>query len=256
MKIDKHKTHAISWIDLAAADLDGATAFYSDMMGWETLTIPGTNYTMFMTNGEPVAGAMALTPEMGAMPPVWSVYVGVEDAAATCAKAIELGGSVMQEPFDIPDGGKIAVLGDPAGAAICLFEGVADTGFRLVDEPGAPCWFDVQSRDANASVEFYKGLFNWSAEPMEGLPYHVFSQGETPIAGCMQMGDEMPPDVPSHWGVAFSIHGSIPDFMAKADEKGATPLGEPMDSVYGVGVPIRDPWGATFVAFDRSTATA
>ncbi len=256
MKIDTHNNHAISWIDLAAADLDGAVSFYSEMMSWETFTIPGTDYTMFTSAGEPVAGVMALTPEMGEMPPVWSVYVAVEDASASCARASELGGSVFQEPFDIPDGGKIAVVADPAGAAICLFEGVADSGFRLIDEPGAPCWFDVQSHDAPASVAFYQELFGWSAEPMEGMPYHVFSQGDRPIAGCLQIGEDMPAEMPSHWAVALSIHTSVEDFIAKATEKGAAPLGEPMESVYGTGVPIRDPWGATFMAFDRSTATA
>lgn len=256
MKIDTHKTHAISWVDLAAADLDGAIAFYHDVMGWETFTVPGTDYTMFTTDGEPVAGVMALTEEMGEMPPVWSTYVGVTDAAATCAMAVELGGSVFQDPFDIPDGGKVAVVGDPAGAAICLFEGISDTGFRLLDEPGAPCWFDLQSRNASAAVDFYKALFGWTAEPMEGMPYDVFSLDGVPVAGCLQMGDQMPPEVPSHWVVAFSIHTPVPEFIAKATQKGATAVGEPMDSIYGTGVPMLDPWGAPFMAFDRSTATA
>ena len=255
MKIDIHQNHAISWIDLAAKDLDGQIAFYKEMMGWDTFQIPETPYTMFMSDGLPVAGVMGLTPEMGEMPSVWSTYVAVEDAAATCARAAELGGTVFQEPFEIPDGGRVAVLGDPAGAAICLFEGSNDNGFRVIDEPGAPCWFETMSRNADAAVSFYRELFGWSSEPMDGMPYHVFSLGDAQIGGCMQMGDEMPPEVPSHWQVSFSIHSSIEDFMAKATEHGAQVMMGPMKTQYGDGAVIMDPAGASFVAFDRSTAT-
>ena len=257
MKIETHKKHAVSWIDLAAKDLDGQVAFYADMMGWNTFEIPGTDYTMLMAGDAPVAGAMALTEEMGDMPSVWTVYVGVDDAAEICAKAKELGGAVFQEPFDIPDNGKIAVIADPAGAVLGLFEGSYDNGFRLLDEPGAPCWFETMSRDSAAAVEFYQNLFGWSPEAMEGpMDYTVFSLGDDQVAGCMQIGDEMPAEVPSHWQVSFSIDSSAEDFVAKATEKGATLLMGPMETIFGTGAVMMDPFGANFVAFDRSTATA
>jgi predicted enzyme related to lactoylglutathione lyase len=257
MKIETHKTHAISWIDLAATDIEGQTAFYSEMMGWTTFQVPETPYTMFMVGDAPVAGIMAMTEEMGEMPSVWTTYVGVEDAAATCAKVAELGGAVYQEPFDIPDGGKIALVADPAGAALGLFEGLDNNGFQLLDEPGAPCWFETMSRDASAATEFYQGLFGWKPEPMEGpMDYTVFNLDGAGIAGCMQIGDDMPAEVPSHWQVSFSIDGSVEDFMAKATEKGAQVLMGPMETPYGNGAVMMDPGGASFVAFDRSTANA
>ncbi|MDH3293756.1 MAG: VOC family protein [Acidimicrobiia bacterium] len=256
MKIDTHQNHAISWVDLAAKDLDAQIAFYTTMMGWNTFQAPGTDYTMFMVDDQPVAGVMAMTEQMGEMPSVWSTYVAVEDAAATCARATELGGTVFQEPFDIPDGGKIAVVADPAGAVICFYEGSNDTGFRLLDEPGAPCWFETMSRNAEAATEFYTQLFGWETEAMPGgMPYTIFKLGETPVGGCMQMGDEVPAEVPSHWQVSFSIATSIEDFIAKATEHGAQVMMGPMSTPYGEGAVIVDPGGAAFTAFDRSTAS-
>ena len=40
-------------------------------------------------------------------------------------KAHELGGTVLAGPLDLPSG-KIAVLGDPLGAAFAIFEGETD----------------------------------------------------------------------------------------------------------------------------------
>ena len=131
--------------DLAARDVAAATEFYNGLFGWNTFNDGETPYTIFQVGEAPVAGVMELSPEMGDMPPVWSAYVNVVDADATVAKVTEAGGMVMQPPFEIPGGGRIAVIGDPSGAAICLFEGMADNGMKLMDENGAPCWFDCMT---------------------------------------------------------------------------------------------------------------
>jgi uncharacterized protein len=48
-------------------------------------------------------------------PPHWSVTFGVDDVQATAAKARELGGAVVAEPFDAP-WSRMAVIKDPQGA--------------------------------------------------------------------------------------------------------------------------------------------
>ncbi len=255
MKIDAHPIHAISWVDLAAKDFDTQVAFYNDMMGWTTFKAPGTDYTMFMVDDQPVAGIMPLSPGMGEMPSVWSTYVNVADAAATCEKAKQAGGSILQEPFEITETGRIAVIADPAGAVICVFQG-GSAGFKLLDEPGAPCWFEVMSHDATASIGFYEELFGWQPEKMPGpMDYTIFKLGDAGIGGCMQIGDPIPADIPSHWQVSFSIDGEISQFMAKAIDKGATVMMGPMETEYGHGAVMMDPGGASFVAFDRSKGT-
>jgi predicted enzyme related to lactoylglutathione lyase len=49
-------------------------------------------------------------------PPNWSTVFAVDDADGTVAKARELGGTVLMEPLDLPEIGRLAVLQDPAGA--------------------------------------------------------------------------------------------------------------------------------------------
>ena len=50
---------------------------------------------------------------------------GVSSRDAAVEKARELGGTVLAGPLDLPSG-KIAVLGDPQGAAFAVFEGETD----------------------------------------------------------------------------------------------------------------------------------
>jgi uncharacterized glyoxalase superfamily protein PhnB len=48
-------------------------------------------------------------------PAHWSVTFGVDDADATAAKARQLGGEIVAEPFDAP-WTRMAVIKDPQGA--------------------------------------------------------------------------------------------------------------------------------------------
>ena len=96
-------------------DVDAAIAFYEKIFGWKgsKVDMPGMEYTEIKLNDRSIGGAMK--PPMAGMPAAWGVYFAVEDAdrAAEITKA--RGGSVIQQPTDIPPG-RFAVLTDPAGA--------------------------------------------------------------------------------------------------------------------------------------------
>jgi predicted enzyme related to lactoylglutathione lyase len=77
------------------------------------------SYTEFKLDGKSIAGGMK--PPMEGMPAAWLVYFAVDDADAAAAKAKELGGTVMQEPTDIP-AGRIAVVVDPQGAVFSIIK--------------------------------------------------------------------------------------------------------------------------------------
>ncbi len=97
--IDTHKTHSISWVDLAAADLAAGIEWYGGLFGWNTFNDGKTPYTIFMVGGSPVAGVMQIRRNGGNAR--WSTYVTVEDADATVAKVTAAGGNVFQQPFEI-----------------------------------------------------------------------------------------------------------------------------------------------------------
>ena len=251
--IEEHPIHSISWVDLAAKDLEAAGQFYKGLFGWSAFAVPDTDYTMFMVGEAPVAGAMELTPEMGEMPPVWSTYIAVEDADATVADVVEAGGTVMQEPFDIPDGDRIAVIADPSGAVICLFEGDRQNGMKVMDENGAPCWFDCATRDTEAAGAFYSKVFGWTTDHMPEMDYTMFMNNGIPTCGMFALPEEVPAEVPAHWVVNFVVPDTD-QAVAYATENGGMVTMPPMDTPFGRAAGLMDPWGAVLTVIDRSKA--
>jgi predicted enzyme related to lactoylglutathione lyase len=125
---------ALSWNELTTRNPAEAKAFYGSVFGWTALDHDmgeGATYTEWQVDGTTVAGMMPMVGDMwpADLPNHWMVYFAVDDTDAAAARAAELGGVVMVEPFDIQQG-RIAVLNDPAGTAfsvITLGAGVAPT---------------------------------------------------------------------------------------------------------------------------------
>lgn len=81
----------------------------------------GGTYHVLQADGADRAGLMAMPPGVQA-PPHWSTCVLVEDADATRARALELGGQAYTEVMEAPGAGRFATLADPQGAAFGILE--------------------------------------------------------------------------------------------------------------------------------------
>ncbi len=114
---------AFSWAELMTRDMPTARSFYMKVFGWGEKNGAEAPYQEFTVDDAVVAGGMPITPDMPAeIPACWNIYFGVSDADAAAAKVKELGGSVMREPWDVPDVGRMAVVGGPHGEAFSLFQ--------------------------------------------------------------------------------------------------------------------------------------
>jgi predicted enzyme related to lactoylglutathione lyase len=115
--------NALGWVELNAREVDKAIAFYTSVFGWTTKVsdIPGqAPYTEFQVDGESIAGATEMNPQMSAnIPSYWMVYFNVTDVDGAYQKAIGLGATEMMEPQEYP-GGRFAILSDPHGASFGL----------------------------------------------------------------------------------------------------------------------------------------
>ncbi len=86
--------------------------------------------------------------------------------------------------------------------------------------PGAPCWVDLMSSDAEKSKAFYGQLFGWSAETAgpEYGGYTNFSKDGDPVAGLMQA---QPHQVPSDvWSVYLAVEDAAAKVQAARDNGG------------------------------------
>jgi predicted enzyme related to lactoylglutathione lyase len=241
-----------SWVELSSPDPDAAAAFYGEVMGWDA-SEPGPveetgGYRMFQRGEQRVAGLMGHMQE--GQPTVWSTYISVTDADETMAKVTAAGGSVMVEPMDVMDIGRMAFFSDPTGAVFGVWQPKAFAGADLVNEPGSLCWNEVLTRDAAADRAFYPAVFGWAAgKPgFEGAPesYVVWEVDGHAVGGMMQMTDEFfPAEVPAHWSVCFAV-ADVDAVADKARELGATVTYGPMDMPIGRFAGMVDPQGATF----------
>ncbi|MCU1526846.1 MAG: 27 kDa antigen Cfp30B [Frondihabitans sp.] len=115
-----------AWFELHTTQYDDSLQFYQQAFGWQTVSMAGSpefRYTQLMVDDEPYAGVMDASGYWPAGDPAaWVVYFRVADADAAAARAVELGGSVVEAPTDTPFG-RLATLTDVTGATIKLIEG-------------------------------------------------------------------------------------------------------------------------------------
>src|SRR3954468_22981800 len=132
-----HAAGTFSWVDLGTSDADGAKLFYGGLLGWEFEDMPipdSPPYSMATIGGRNVAALYGKRDEQA--PPAWLSYVTVEDADAIAARVRELGGTVISEPLDVMQGGRMSVLQDPTGAVVAVWQPGETIGAQLVNDPG------------------------------------------------------------------------------------------------------------------------
>ena len=97
-------------------------------------------------------------------PPSWNTYIWVDSADDTAAKVREAGGSVLSEPFDVFDSGRMAVFADPEGAVFCVWQAAQHT--RLAGRQRARLASTSTSSTpatSTARSAFYGAVFGWEA---------------------------------------------------------------------------------------------
>lgn len=241
------------WTDLAAHDLKAAERFYTGLFGWtaeHTRFGPAEDdvYVMLRKDGQDAAALYRMDPTQQAqgIPSAWLNYVTVENAARAAARARELGGTVLADAFDVMDFGRMALMGDPTGAMLAVWEPGNHIGAGIKNEPGAMCWNELGTRDPARAGEFYAGLFGWAAQPFEGggAPYTLFMKGETQAGGMYAITPEMG-EMPTMWAPYFAVED--PDAAARRTvELGGAILHPPYDLAVGRWSLLRDPQGALF----------
>ena len=252
--VDTHPPGSFCWIELGATDQNAAKEFYRSVLGWNATDFPmcpSEFYTMFSLDGRNAGGCYALTPEMRAqrMPSHWLLYVAVTNADQTAAKVAAAGGSVLKPPFDVMEFGRMAVLQDPTGAVIAIWQPKMHQGAGVEGVPGTLCWADLTTPDQERAKKFYQEVFGWHAEPgKDSSGYLHIKNGDTYIGG-IPPAEHRHANAPSHWLLYFLVQDCDAS-TAKAQQAGANIFAAPM-TMEGVGrwSVVADPQGAVFALF-------
>jgi uncharacterized protein len=261
------------WIDTSHPDPEAAVDFYSGLFGWEFEDVmppdsPG-KYFIARKRGGDVA-AVGSQPEGAPPAATWNTYIWVESADETASKARDAGGQVVMEPFDVSDAGRMAVLTDPEGAAICVWQAKGHRGARIVNEDGSLVFNGLNTRDPDAAKSFYGAVFGWRTLDLSGgemwtLPgYGDFLEKDNPelrkqmadagapegfedvVAALNPIADGQPDTAP-HWSVTFAVDDA--DRTAeRAAKLGGQVIAPPFDAPWVRMSVVADPQGASFIA--------
>jgi predicted enzyme related to lactoylglutathione lyase len=262
------------WVDTSQPDPEAAAEFYRGLFGWEIEDVmpPGSEMKYFMgrIRGGDVAG-IGGTPEGAPPMATWNTYVWVDDADEAAAKVRDAGGTVLSEPFDVMDAGRMAVCADPEGAVFGLWQARNQKGARVVNEAGALNFNGLGTRDVDGAKAFYGAVFGWQTmsvgggnemwtlpgygdhleERTPGLREQMAAMGGPPgfedvVASINPIPDDQP-DIPPHWSVTFATDDADAT-AAKAAELGGTVVVPPFDAPWVRMTLIADPAGATVIA--------
>ena len=233
------------WHELMTPDTSGAHAFYSKVVGWKTQPFEhDPSYQMFAAGSGPVGGSVA----QAAGTPHWLHYVGTPDIEATVQAAKSRGGSVTKEISSIPNGGKYAVLADPQGAAIAVYQSASDPGKETPPKRGEFSWHELATTDWRAAVDFYSAVFGWEkmAEHDMGAmgKYVLFGSNGVQRGGMFNKPAEMPGG-PAWLG--YIRVKDVNDAVKRAKSGRATLVNGPMEVPGGDWIAqFVDPYGAMF----------
>ena len=175
---------------------------------------------------------------------------------------MSLGATVVSPPADAGPGGRGAVLLDPDGVEIRLWQARRRKGAQLVNTPGAWNFSNLHATDLGAAQRFYGELFRWrfvdqgwaTAVSVPGYGDHLEAtvdpdirtrQAAAPEGFEDVIGSIVPAgDGAGGWSVVLTV-ADRDATAARVEALGGTVLGT-TDTDWTREAVVRDPQGAVF----------
>lgn len=230
------------WIDLLTEDTGPASVFYEALFGWHTAPARhDESYFVFSLDDNPVAGMAAVDNKNSEVPESWWLLsLSVDNVDQSVAAVKELGGKLLQGPFEDAGRGRMALVSDPGGAPLILLR--AAGGDPPDEQAGVGTWFwtDLFTRDAKAAEAFYQTLAGFQITKFEvdtDHRYRVFEQNGRARAGLVELQWD---DLQDNW-MPYVMVEDIKSTINTARELGGDLIMETGDVAILV-----DPSGAVF----------
>lgn len=111
---------SICWAESMSRDYQASRTFYREVFGYalQEIGADGFHYSVATLDGGPPIGGIGAIPDEASpdVPSHWMVYFSVDDCDAAAGRVTQLGGTVMQPPFDTRYGRAALVAGSQGEA--------------------------------------------------------------------------------------------------------------------------------------------
>jgi uncharacterized protein len=250
------------WYELLTADVEAATDFYVNVVGWGTVDVsmPGMTYFLLTVGGASVAGLSGLSDEARkiGLTPRWIGYVGVDNVDAAAERIEKLGGKVHVPPQDIGDISRFAVVADPQMATFAVLQWLKPRR-EVAPSPrvsGHIGWHELFVPECERAFAFYSELFGWQkgiADTGAMGTYQLFSAAGNTAGGILTK----PPTIPApSWLHYFSV-GDVDAAMERVKAGGGQILNGPIEAPDGSWVvQCTDPQSALFALVGKRSFRA
>ncbi|MEJ2548973.1 MAG: VOC family protein [Gemmatimonadota bacterium] len=241
----QYHTGQVVWHDLVTPDVESAKKFYGGLFGWtfQTIESNGIEYAIAMIGPRPVAGFYR--PEDKTYSAAeWLQFFSVDDVDAAVARVATAGGTMIAEPDDIPQRGRLAVVEDREGAAFGLIRSASGDPAAGISSPHNDfLWNELWTNDMAAAGSFYEAAVELDSRivPRENGDYLLFTHGGERRAGGLEIPQA---NIEPTWIPTIRV-ADIKATVARAKQLGGEIALEPRwDLVDGKVAIIVDPNGA------------
>jgi uncharacterized protein len=265
------------WLDIMQPDPEAAKEFYGALFGWsfDNAAPEGSSgpYYIAQLRGRNVAAIGG--PHTVDAPPSWNTYTAVENVDRVTTRVQQAGGTVVAEPMDVPDAGRMAMFADAQGAVFSVWEANGFIGAQLVNEPGTWNFSELHTSDPEAAARFYRSVFDWNVLDFAvgDSSYKFFTlagYGSSLAKSNPEFGERIEADAgaaafadvvatladdssdtdatdPPHWTVTFAVDDADA-IAAEAERLGGKVIVPPFDVEPVRMTVLADPQGAVFTA--------
>jgi predicted enzyme related to lactoylglutathione lyase len=245
---DSYPAGVPCWVETLQRDRHAAQQFYGSLFGWQIVASEEDAYAVARLRDRDVAGIGVLTDP--SLPEAWYTNVSVEKLDDAVRTAQAAGATVLHAAIEAEPAGRLAVISDPQGAVLCLWEAECREGAQVINEPGAWAMSALQTADVDAALAFYGSVFGWQAEPfgpatLFRLPGFIGGTPTQPVPRDVVAVAIPDGSGPPRWGVDFWV-ADTDATAARAVALGGSVIQGPFDRPPFRGAVLADGAGAAF----------
>ncbi|MEV4376943.1 hypothetical protein [Streptosporangium sp. NPDC049644] len=202
------------WVELPSEAGAPLLLCYTTLLGWrfdENAHVGG--YRRSWVGERKVAGIGG--PALPRPSAGWRGYVSTSDLAESLRRTAAAGGRLVTGPVDVSPDGLFALVEDPVGVAVGLFQPGTDRGTQEAsDQVGCVAGWVLESPDPEASVAFHRTLFGSWPSGVRAVPSLT---GDGTWRACFAVGENS-----SSWhsGRAWPVSQPSADIREVTDIEG------------------------------------